>query len=100
MTFSIVAFDILNKEWGVAVQSKFVAVSTVIPFAKANIVAFASQAYCNTSFRPKDLTLLELFFTAQEIIDPLLKNGEFLCSISLYSAAAETTTRKIDNIQY
>jgi len=76
MTFSIVAYDPKNKEWGVAVQSKFVAVGTVVPFAKANIGAIATQAYCNTSYGPKGLALLEQGFTAQETIDILIKNDE------------------------
>ena len=76
MTFSIVAYDSKNKEWGVAVQSKFVAVGTVVPFARANIGAIATQAYCNTSYGPKGLTLLEMGFTAQETIDILIKNDE------------------------
>ena len=74
MTFSIVAYDPKNNEWGIAVQSKFVAVGAIVPFAKANIGAIATQAYCNTSFGPKGLALLEKGFTAQETIDDLIKN--------------------------
>ena len=73
MTFSIVAYDPKNKEWGVAVQSKFVAVGAIVPFAKANIGAIATQAYCNTSYGPEGLALLEKGFTAQEAIDKLIE---------------------------
>ncbi|MFX0148795.1 MAG: DUF1028 domain-containing protein, partial [Candidatus Hodarchaeota archaeon] len=52
MTFSIVAFDPKKKEWGVAVQSKFVAVGVIVPFAKANVGAIATQAHANTSYGP------------------------------------------------
>lgn len=76
MTFSIVAYDSKNKEWGVAVQSKFVAVGAIVPFAKAKIGAIATQAYCNTSYGPKGLTLLKAGFSAQETIDILIKNDE------------------------
>ncbi len=59
MTFSIVAFDPANGDLGVAVQSKFPNVGVSIPFAKAGVGAVATQAYCNTSYGPRGLALLE-----------------------------------------
>ncbi len=59
MTFSIVAFDPINGDLGVAVQSKFPNVGVSIPFAKAGIGAVATQCYCNTSYGPRGLALLE-----------------------------------------
>ncbi len=59
MTFSIVAFDPANGDLGVAVQSKFPNVGISIPFAKAGVGAVATQSYCNTSFGPRGLALLE-----------------------------------------
>jgi uncharacterized Ntn-hydrolase superfamily protein len=59
MTFSIVAFDPANGDLGVAVQSKFPNVGVSIPFAKAGIGAVATQSYCNTSYGPRGLALLE-----------------------------------------
>lgn len=76
MTFSIVAFDPKNHEWGIAVQSKFVAVGAIVPFAKANVGAIATQAYANTSYGPKGLNLLEKGFTAEETIQELIKEDE------------------------
>lgn len=76
MTFSIVAYDPVNEEWGVAVQSKFVAVGTVVAFAKANVGAIATQAFANTSYGPKGLTLLEMDFSPEEIIEILTKNDD------------------------
>ncbi|TXT54733.1 MAG: hypothetical protein BAJALOKI2v1_730005 [Promethearchaeota archaeon] len=76
MTFSICAFDPEKKEWGVAVQSKFVAVGAVVPFAKANVGAIATQSFANTSYGPKGLTLLEMNFTAEEVIEILTKKDE------------------------
>jgi uncharacterized Ntn-hydrolase superfamily protein len=76
MTFSIVAFDEKTREWGVAVQSKFVAVGAVVPFAVAEVGAIATQALANTSYGPKGLTLLNMGFSAQETIDILIKNDE------------------------
>jgi uncharacterized Ntn-hydrolase superfamily protein len=59
MTFSIVAFDPANGDLGVAVQSKFPNVGVSIPFAKAGVGALATQCYCNTSYGPRGLALLE-----------------------------------------
>src|SRR3989475_13003437 len=48
-TFSIVAFDPKTKDLGAAVESKFVAVGAVVPFAAARVGAVATQAYANTA---------------------------------------------------
>jgi len=58
-TFSIVAYDPVNQDWGVAVASKFFAVGSVVPWAKAGVGAVATQAFANTSFGPRGLLLLE-----------------------------------------
>lgn len=76
MTFSIVAYDPKNNEWGVAVQSKFVAVGSVVPFAKASVGAISTQAYANTSFGPRGLKLLKKGLTAQEVIQELIKEDD------------------------
>jgi uncharacterized Ntn-hydrolase superfamily protein len=76
MTFSIVAYNPKNNEWGVAVQSKFVAVGSIVPYAKAKVGAIATQAYANTSYGPNGLALLEKGLTAEETIQKLIKNDE------------------------
>ena len=43
-TFSIVAYDPVAQEWGVAVQSKFLAVGAAVPWAQAGAGAVATQA--------------------------------------------------------
>ena len=58
-TFSIVAFDPLSGDLGVAVQSKFFGVGTVVPWAKANVGAVATQSYANITYGPEGLSLLE-----------------------------------------
>ena len=50
-TFSIVGFDPLTGDLGVAVQSKFFAVGSVVPWAKAGVGAIATQSYANVSVR-------------------------------------------------
>ena len=74
MTVSIVAYDPKNKEWGVAVQSKFVAVGSLVPHARANVGAIATQAYANTSYGPKGLALLEQGYSAKEVIEILIED--------------------------
>ncbi len=76
MTFSIVAYDPKEKEWGVAVQSKFVAVGALVSYAKANVGAIATQAWLNTGYGPKGLALLEQGLTADETIKILTQHDE------------------------
>jgi len=70
-TFSIVAFDPNTGELGIAVESKFLGVGAVVPWAKAGVGAIATQAYANTSYGPKGLELLAQGLSAQEVVDKL-----------------------------
>ncbi len=54
-TFSIVARDAETGDLGVATQSKFIAVGAVVPWARAEVGAVATQAQANVSFGPKGL---------------------------------------------
>lgn len=75
-TFSIVAWDPESKSYGVAVQSKFIAVGAVVPWAKAGVGAIATQAWANTSYGPKGLDLLASGMTAEAVIDRLTGQDE------------------------
>jgi uncharacterized Ntn-hydrolase superfamily protein len=75
-TFSIVAYDPETQEWGVAVESKFLAVGSVVPFAKAGVGAIATQAWGNTTYGPKGLAMLKKGMSAQEVLDSLLASDE------------------------
>jgi len=68
-TFSIVARDPVTGELGVAVQSKIVAVGAVVPFARADVGAVATQARANVSYGPIALDLLRQDLTAAEILE-------------------------------
>lgn len=57
-TFSIIAFDPAEKEWGVAVASKYLAVGSMVPWAKAGVGAIATQSWGNPSYGPDGLELL------------------------------------------
>lgn len=68
MTFSIVGFDPNTKELGVAVQSKFLGVGSVVPWAKAGVGAVATQSYANTSYGPKGFELIASGKCAKEAV--------------------------------
>ena len=57
-TFSIVAYDPGRAEWGVAVQSKFLAVGAVVSWARAGAGAVATQSYANLAYGPQGLDLM------------------------------------------
>jgi len=71
-TFSIVAYDADNGDLGVAVQSKFIAVGSVVPWAKAGIGAIATQSLANTSYGPEGLKLLAEGLAAEETLKKLI----------------------------
>jgi uncharacterized Ntn-hydrolase superfamily protein len=54
-TFSIMSYDRANGDFGVAVQSNFIAVGVVVPWAKAEVGAVATQASANVSYAPRGL---------------------------------------------
>ena len=57
-TFSIVAFDPENADWGVAVASRYFSVGAVVPWAEAGVGAVATQANVNVGYGPRGLELL------------------------------------------
>jgi uncharacterized Ntn-hydrolase superfamily protein len=71
MTFSIVARDPEQDAIGVAVQSKFVSVGSVVPFAAADAGAIATQSFANVAYGPEGLDLLREGHTAEETIAEL-----------------------------
>lgn len=75
-TYSIVARDPVTGELAVAVQSKFISVGSVVPWAKADVGAIATQAMANVSFGPKGLELLQEGLTAQQVVDQLIAGDE------------------------
>lgn len=75
-TFSIVAYDPGRKEWGVAVQSKFLAAAAVVSWARANAGAVATQSYANVSYGFRGLDLMESGASAEETIARLIENDD------------------------
>jgi uncharacterized Ntn-hydrolase superfamily protein len=75
-TFSIVARDQETGELGVAVASRFFAVGSVVPWAKAGVGAVATQSFANTSFGWRGLDLLQGGASPEEAAAILLRNDD------------------------
>ena len=95
-TFSIAACDLEAKQWGVAVQSKFLAVGSVVPWAEPEAGAIATQAYANPSYGPKGLELLREGLSASEVVERLTgedddRDGRQLGVVDASGAAAAWT---------
>jgi uncharacterized Ntn-hydrolase superfamily protein len=75
-TYSIVACDLETKQWGVAVQSKFLAVGSVVPWAQPEVGAIATQAYANPTYGPDGLALLHEGLSASEVVERLTSADE------------------------
>jgi len=67
-TFSIVAYDPNRQEWGVAVQSKFLACAAVVSWARAGAGAIATQSYANVRYGIDGLDRLEQGESAESVI--------------------------------
>jgi uncharacterized Ntn-hydrolase superfamily protein len=70
-TYSIVACDLAASQWGVAVQSKFLSVGSVVPWAEPHVGAIATQAYANPRYGPDGLALLREGLSADEVVTRL-----------------------------
>jgi uncharacterized Ntn-hydrolase superfamily protein len=71
-TFSIVAFDPGTDSLGVAVQSKFLAVGSVVPWARAGAGAVATQAMANYNYGPRGLDLMAEGYSAEQTVEALV----------------------------
>jgi uncharacterized Ntn-hydrolase superfamily protein len=67
-TYSICACDLEARQWGVAVQSKFLAVGSVVPWAEPLVGAVATQAYANPRYGPEGLALLREGLSAEKAV--------------------------------
>jgi uncharacterized Ntn-hydrolase superfamily protein len=75
-TYSIVACDLEAGEWGVAVQSRFLAVGAVVPAAEPHVGALATQAWANVAYRPDGLGLLRDGYSADDVVRTLVGADE------------------------
>ena len=71
MTYSIAACDLDTGQWGVATQSKFLAVGSVVPWAEPQAGAIATQAYANPRYGRDGLALLRDGASARDVVEQL-----------------------------
>ena len=75
-TFSIAAFDPETDSLGVAVQSKFLAVGSVVPWARAGVGAVATQAMANYNYGPRGLDMMSAGNSAEQTVEALTSEDE------------------------
>jgi uncharacterized Ntn-hydrolase superfamily protein len=75
-TYSIAACDLERGEWGVGVQSKFLAAGSIVPWAEPGVGAVATQALANPRYGPDGLALLRDGLSADETIAALVEADE------------------------
>jgi uncharacterized Ntn-hydrolase superfamily protein len=75
-TFSIVARDPATGELGVAVASRYFAVGSVVPWAKAGVGAVATQSFVNPTFGPRGLELLGNGMSPTQALKALLASDD------------------------
>lgn len=75
-TYSIVALDPETKELGVAVQSHWFSVGSVVPWAEAGVGAVATQSFVKVDYGPDGLSLMKGGLTAEEALAKLLSEDE------------------------
>jgi uncharacterized Ntn-hydrolase superfamily protein len=75
-TYSIAACDLEAGQWGVATQSKFLGVGSVVPWAEPQVGAIATQAWANPRYGPDGLALLREGLSAEEVVERLTSADE------------------------
>src|SRR5215218_6764715 len=75
-TFSIVARDTATGEMGVAVQSHWFSVGTVVSWAEAGVGAVATQSFVDPSYGKLGLDLMRAGRSAPESLRALLAGDE------------------------
>jgi uncharacterized Ntn-hydrolase superfamily protein len=93
-TYSIVACDLEAAEWGVAVQSKFLAVGAGVPAAEPHVGAIATQALANMRYGPDGLALLREGLSADEVVARLTEADASASSGSSTLRAGPPPTRE------
>jgi uncharacterized Ntn-hydrolase superfamily protein len=75
-TYSLVACDLEAREWGVAVESKFLAVGSLVPWAEPQVGALATQAWANVRYGPDGLAFLRDGASAEETVERLISGDD------------------------
>ena len=93
-TYSIVARDSVTGNIGVAVQSHWFSVGSVVTYGKAGVGVVATQSFVNPSYGPKGLALMEQALSPQQALDALLANdtGEMFRQVAFLNTKGEVST--------
>ena len=75
-TYSIVAYDSVTGDLGVAVQSKFPNVGGLVPWARAGVGAVATQSLSNTDYGEKGLELIARGATAPDAMRIIMRSDQ------------------------
>ncbi|HEY5687679.1 MAG TPA: DUF1028 domain-containing protein [Yeosuana sp.] len=93
-TYSIVARDSVTGNIGVAVQSHWFSVGSVVTYGKAGVGVVATQSFVNPSYGPKGLALMEQGLSPQQALDALLSNdnGEMFRQVAFLNIKGDVAT--------
>ncbi|MGB5531296.1 MAG: DUF1028 domain-containing protein [Ignavibacteriaceae bacterium] len=75
-TYSIVARDPDTGEMGVAVQSHWFSVGSIVSWGEAGVGVVATQSFVNPAFGPNGLELLKSGMSADQVVDKLIAEDE------------------------
>jgi len=93
-TYSIVARDSVTGNIGVAVQSHWFSVGSVVTYGKAGVGVVATQSFVNPSYGPRGLALMEQGLSPQQALNALLANdeGEMFRQVAFLNTKGEVAT--------
>lgn len=93
-TYSIVARDTVTGEMGVAVQSHWFSVGSVVTYGKAGVGVVATQSLVNPSYGPKGLALMEQGLSPEQALSALIANdsGEMYRQVAFLNVKGEVAT--------
>ena len=93
-TYSLAACDLERGQWGVATQSKFLAVGAIVPWAEPQAGAIATQSYANPRYGPDGLALLRQGLAADDVVSRLTEadDGRDQRQVGVVDAAGRTAT--------
>lgn len=93
-TYSIVARDSVTGEMGVAVQSHWFSVGSIVTYGKAGVGVVATQSLVNPSYGPKGLALMAEGLSPEQALKALLDNdsGQMYRQVAFLNHKGEVAT--------
>jgi uncharacterized Ntn-hydrolase superfamily protein len=98
VTYSIVARDATTGEIGVAVQSHWFSVGTVVTWAEAGVGAVATQSFAEPAYGPQGLSLMKLGLSASTALAALVSAdaGQARRQVAMVDAQGEVAVHTGD----